>query len=915
MADDRIREEIITNLFLETCQPRRQTNEKDVYALVCCAGFVEKTYDDSRRGRIIPLLTGSVAELYVEPMLSCVGDVDMMVHYGNQLAIPEGYPPPTPLPGQFQSRVDVGLYEIVNSEFPGYVHLWQSYLLTECEDDDGYKAVQCKRVIFTHNASVAKATFLQNANVSMHGPAILHEMPLAAVNNAAIVKLCQSTDTVFCMHCLIWPPQAADWPTRHRNYSWPDSTTVDRAVSNGCDVVGVAHPLCRQDEWMSKVQWRLSFSRAEIELLNDWMPVQQIVYHMLRVFMKTTQLADSAPNNTGADTLSNYHIKTLVLWACELKSRSWWTDDLNLVRICVKLLHTLAVWLTDARCQHYFINNCNLFDRVEHSQFTQVTGNQLMSITRAWFCKWCIDSYICRCIQLCLSSVQRRIHPSMRLHDVVCLQNTVSEIVSCRRISLPKKIAVCYVMDQLRILKHVCRELITMRSLLSCQDQLAKSDQVTQPYVIAVVFLHAAYKMTQGSLTDEMLDVLATTVCLQSNNVRHCHNARHRSVLLLSRAAILMKVVANNSRSTVQLIEIELAKAYLHRALRCHDSEKSSIYCLANVYLAVLYYYTGQIQVATDHCTHVLRLQNHSQCSSHVVQGELLPRIDDQVDNILGLSVLYQYIQAAALNEEQERRHVIVFTTELFARYLHIKFLSITKCHQLSQTSLTGKIKQYRNCLHDSPEVFVTDVMLCNLANHTTYMPMDPLMKVDKGETKSMTLPQLDTSKLVELLQQSAVDHLTACRELQTLEIGFKYVVTPDFNALYAHKRGQYECCLKHSVCNITAGINFAMLLPMWVFPEFVQLMDDEIVSLIGLMALVKSSHESGPTFKIHQLSLSLYLMTQCQIKLRHSVTSLARTLDYVHLASGMFRKDTNISYDQLVLKFVEQKIMRYCRQ
>ena len=83
-------------------------------------------------------------------------------------------------------------------------------------------------------------------------------------------------------------------------------------------------------------------------------------------------------------------IKTLMLWACELKSRSWWTDDLNFVRICVELLRTLAVWLIDAHCQHYFINNCNCFDQFENL----VTANRLMSVNRALFSEWCIHSYI-----------------------------------------------------------------------------------------------------------------------------------------------------------------------------------------------------------------------------------------------------------------------------------------------------------------------------------------------------------------------------------------------------------------------------------------------------------------------------------------------------------------------------------------
>jgi len=111
------------------------------------------------------------------------------------------------------------------------------------------------------------------------------------------------------------------------------------------------------------------------------MPEQQIVYHLLRTFVKTERLTDSAAySNSGTGTLSNFHIKTLMLWACELQSRSWWTDDLNIVRICVELLHTLADWLIDARCQHYFIRNCNLFDRSENLLHDQASASRLGAV-------------------------------------------------------------------------------------------------------------------------------------------------------------------------------------------------------------------------------------------------------------------------------------------------------------------------------------------------------------------------------------------------------------------------------------------------------------------------------------------------------------------------------------------------------
>jgi len=108
------------------------------------------------------------------------------------------------------------------------------------------------------------------------------------------------------------------------------------------------------------------------------MPAQQIVYHMLRVFMKAELLKDSDVS----EALSNYHIKTLMMWACELKLSSFWTNDLNVIRICVELLHTLSVWLTDARCKHYFINNSNLMDNFFG---VKIIASQLMLMTEAWF--------------------------------------------------------------------------------------------------------------------------------------------------------------------------------------------------------------------------------------------------------------------------------------------------------------------------------------------------------------------------------------------------------------------------------------------------------------------------------------------------------------------------------------------------
>ena len=87
--------------------------------------------------------------------------------------------------------------------------------------------------------------------------------------------------------------------------------------------------------------------------------------------------------------------------------------------------------------------------------------------------------------------------------------------------------------------------------------------------------------------------------------------------------------------------------------------------------------------------------------------------------------------------------------------------------------------------------------------------------------------------------------------------------------------------------------------------------MDDDIVSLIALTLIVdpECRHESRYV-DITQLTLSLYLMTQCQLKLRYSVTSLAQTLDYIEVAQRRHPGDRILN--QLTLKLIESKIVAY---
>ena len=814
MSDERsdIREEMITEFLLTTSQPLHGADEKAFLSLQCLKQIaIERSVDLGDGFELIPLVTGSSAEFYIRPMLSNIGDIDVMVHTSNMLAIPACFPPPTQLPAEFSSSVTAyeiidgdfpGYYEVMGREYPGYVFLLTSYVLTKCTDDGNYSAVECEHQLEIH---AGPAGFSERP---MHGPATVIDWQIPA--QGPINVHIPSADQVLCIRCLSWPPQAVDWPQRKRSNGWPDSATVDRVVSDGCDVVSVSHRLLKQDKVMSCIQWRLSFSRAEIVLLNSWMPVQQIVYHVLRVFVKTNQLTESA-DNSGAGTLCNYYIKTLMMWACEEKPTSWWTDNTNIVGICVELLHTLAERLAAAHLQHYFVAKCNLLDHADDSYY-ETTAGILLSINRESFTEWFIDVYMKKCVQQahCPADI------SQLFEDVSTdakLQKAFEALVDYRlNGSLPKILACNFnTAVQFSIMSYTSSRSLKMRSFLCQMRQLEKMDPALPVCFRAAIFLNVAHEMVlQGSLREEMLDILVATCLHTFDDVRRCYNARRNSVLSLNMATMLMKVVANNPLSTVQLIEIELSKVYLYRALKLCSSDSGST-CLANVYLAVLYYTTGQYQRAVDHCALVTGSPDHSQCSSHVVPGELLPKIDDDVDNMLGMAVFYQYVRTAVFGEEPQERQVNVLTMELFAHYLHLRCLLATDCHLLTHPSLIDHAVQlYRKCFCESPQMLITDTLLYRSATSAEYLPEDETVPDVTGETKSGRPDRLDTSELVELLQRAAFEHLTEFRQLEERNCGSLHpVATTDYEALYAYKCAEYERCLQLTAENVRTLMAF----------------------------------------------------------------------------------------------------------
>ena len=195
MADECDVSKIVTTFLLNTCRLPMRLTVRDLWAVERCAMLQTGPASKEVVG-LVPLITGSVAEFYIDPMLSCVGDIDVMFHLNHRLAIPRGHSPPTQLPAEFHNYVE--LYEFIDSPLgpPRYVCLQFRYLLTQCPNGGKYVCFESDERPCLLSLQVDIKGF---AN---HGPAMRTDF-------SDLSPYCMSVDAVHCVRCLTWPLQAA----------------------------------------------------------------------------------------------------------------------------------------------------------------------------------------------------------------------------------------------------------------------------------------------------------------------------------------------------------------------------------------------------------------------------------------------------------------------------------------------------------------------------------------------------------------------------------------------------------------------------------------------------------------------------------------------------------------------------------
>ena len=102
---------------------------------------------------------------------------------------------------------------------------------------------------------------------------------------------------------------------------------------------------------------------AELIILRSWTSSQRIAYRELRLISK---MAGNQIYESGTDketVLCTYYFKTLMLWACEERTKEFWAENV-LEHSIQQLLIEMAERLTSKHCCNYFIPANNMMDHL-----------------------------------------------------------------------------------------------------------------------------------------------------------------------------------------------------------------------------------------------------------------------------------------------------------------------------------------------------------------------------------------------------------------------------------------------------------------------------------------------------------------------------------------------------------------------
>lgn len=159
-------------------------------------------------------------------------------------------------------------------------------------------------------------------------------------------------DMVFALHSPDWPNQATEWLSRKRKFGYPSRQLIREIENYGVDVVA------KSSDTGMELEWRLSFSIAEVKLVEKWNGMQKSCYRIFKTF-HTDYLSHLG--------ITSYSIKNIMFYLIERTNPGIWKPT-KLVKCLFLAIKSLKSALASKFCPHYFIKKNNLFRGIREKQ-------------------------------------------------------------------------------------------------------------------------------------------------------------------------------------------------------------------------------------------------------------------------------------------------------------------------------------------------------------------------------------------------------------------------------------------------------------------------------------------------------------------------------------------------------------------
>ena len=164
-----------------------------------------------------------------------------------------------------------------------------------------------------------------------------------------------AVDVVYCFHYPLWPQLADGFVHRNRPAGWPPQELVEAIRREGCHFVPVAHPFSSNPS----IEWRYSFSSAELKLAKTLSIWQRYVYIVVKMILKMAFRTN--------DNFKSYYLKTVFFWCCEKMPRERWSPAYH-ANCFFAIIDSLTMCLTKGQLSSYFIEDNNLISHLHESE-------------------------------------------------------------------------------------------------------------------------------------------------------------------------------------------------------------------------------------------------------------------------------------------------------------------------------------------------------------------------------------------------------------------------------------------------------------------------------------------------------------------------------------------------------------------